>query len=557
MHSLIIYQQSLKIPAHTISKNLTIILIAYGGVNWFGGRVTALTFSSFVLMVLSSIIAACSDIACVLEISNLSVPHDVDSALLGATHDPDTKQRIGIDHTAQDDVEGAYTPLLPSTPSSMRARLISTSTTAISAFARSPAAFISARPAIRLHHRQLSHAAAAHDNKKKTMSAFKQEEHKLLVIPGPIEVADDVLFANAHPSMSHVSPDFVPVFGESIRMLRDVLYAPKSQPFIVAGSGTLGWDMVASNVVEPGEDVLVLNSGYFGDSFADCLEIYGAKVTQVKAPVGSKPSLEEVEKALKEKKYKAVTFTHVDTSTGVLSDAKGLGELVKRVSPESILVLDGVCSVASEEIRMDEWGIDVVIGASQKGIGCPPGLCLLAASPKAIKAFETRQAPERSYFASWKRWLPIMKAYESGTPAYFATPPTNLIYALNQSLKTITKGEVSLEDRFKRHVEVSDKIKNFVKEKLGLEQLVADGLKDGAHGMTAVKFPAGLKAGDLLPKLVAKNVVMAAGLHKEVKDTYFRIGHMGVTVVDTKRGDIDYLLKALEDSFAEAGYKTA
>jgi len=389
------------------------------------------------------------------------------------------------------------------------------------------------------------------------MSAFKQDAHKLLVIPGPVEIADDVLFANAHPSMSHVSPDFVPIFGDSIRMLRQVLYAPTSQPFIVAGSGTLGWDMVAANVVEPGEEVLVLNSGYFGDSFADCLEIYGAKVTQIKAPIGSKPSLEEVEKALSVKKYKAITFTHVDTSTGVLSDAKGLGEVVKKVSPETILVLDGVCSVASEEIRMEDWGIDVVIGASQKGIGCPPGLSLVAASPKAIKAFETRQAPEKSYFASWKRWLPIMKAYESGSAAYFATPPTNLIYALHQSLTTITKGAVSLEDRFKRHVEVSDRIKNFIKTELGLEQLVADGVRDGAHGMTAVKFPPGLKASDLLPKLAAKNVVMAAGLHKEVKDTYFRIGHMGVTVVDAQRGDIDHLLKSLQESLAEAGYKKA
>ncbi|CAD6925382.1 unnamed protein product [Tilletia controversa] len=403
-------------------------------------------------------------------------------------------------------------------------------------------------------HRHLAHDAPLHSSNKNS-SAFKQGEHKLLVIPGPIEVADDVLFANAHPSMSHVSPDFVPVFGDSIRMLRQVLYAPTSQPFIVAGSGTLGWDMVAASVVEPGEDVLVLNSGYFGDSFAECLEIYGAKVTQLKAPIGSKPSLEEVENALRQKRYKAITVTHVDTSTGVLSDAKGLGELVKRVSPESILVLDGVCSLASEEIQMDDWGIDVVISASQKGIGCPPGLSLLAASPKAIKAFETRRTPERSYFASWKRWLPVMRAYEAGSPAYFATPPTNLIYALNQSLRTITQGEVSLEDRFRRHVEVSDKIKNFITHRLGLEQLVADGIKDGAHGMTAVKFPAGVKAADLLPKLAAKNVVMAGGLHKEVKDLYFRIGHMGVTVVNPERGDIDYMLKALEDSLAEAGYK--
>ncbi|TKY85746.1 hypothetical protein EX895_005286 [Sporisorium graminicola] len=384
---------------------------------------------------------------------------------------------------------------------------------------------------------------------------FKQAPHKLLVIPGPIEVADDVLLANAHPAMSHVSPEFIPVFGDCIRMLREVLFAPNSQPVLTAGSGTLGWDHVAANVIQPGEDALVLNSGYFGDSFADCLETYGAKVDQIKAPIGSKPTLAEVEEALNKKKYKVLTFTHVDTSTGVLSDAKGLGELVKRVSPETILVLDGVCSVGSEEIRMEEWGIDVVLTATQKGLGCPPGLMVLAASQKAIAAFEKRTVPPNSYFASWSRWLPVMKAYEAGTGAYFATPPTNLIYALHASLTTITKGSPSLEDRFKQHIAASDRVKDFVTQ-LGLTQLAADGKKDGAHGMTAVRYPQGLKATDLLPKLVAKNIVVAAGLHKQVKDEYFRIGHMGVTVInDKERGDLDHLLTSIKESLAEAGYK--
>jgi alanine-glyoxylate transaminase/serine-glyoxylate transaminase/serine-pyruvate transaminase len=277
-------------------------------------------------------------------------------------------------------------------------------------------------------------------------------------------------------------------------------------------------------------------------------------VDQIKAPIGSKPSLEEVEAKLKSKKYKVLTFTHVDTSTAVLSDAKALGALVKRVSPETILVLDGVCSVASEEIRMEEWSIDVVLTASQKGLGCPPGLMILAASPKAVKAFENRKTPPNSYYASWAKWIPVMKAYDAGTGAYFGTPPTNLIYALHQSLTSITTKSPSLEERFKMHIAASDRIKIFVKD-LGLEQLVADGIKDGAHGMTAVKFPPGLKAPDLLPKMVAKNVVVAAGLHKEVKETYFRMGHMGITVThDKQRGDIDHLLKSLKESLEEAGY---
>ncbi|CAO1614055.1 unnamed protein product [Sympodiomycopsis kandeliae] len=387
-----------------------------------------------------------------------------------------------------------------------------------------------------------------------SQTQFKQAPHKLLVIPGPIEVTDEVLAANAHPSMSHVSPDFVPILGDCIRMFRDTLVAPEAQPVITAGSGSLGWDHVASNVIEPGEEALVLNSGYFGDSFAECLEVYGAKVTQIKAPIGSKPSLQEVEAELQKKKYKVLTFTHVDTSTGVLSDAKGLGELVKRVSPETILVLDGVCSVGSEEIQMDAWGIDVVLTASQKGLSCPPGLMLLAASKKAIAAFENRKSRPNSYFASWAKWLPVMKAYESGTGAYFATPPVQLLYALHASLTNITKGPVSLQDRWAKHVETSNRIKQFVKD-LGLSQLVTDSDKDGAHGMTTVKYPQGFKAPDILPKLVAKNVVVAAGLHKEVKDTYMRFGHMGTSSVLDNPDQIDYLLKSVKEVLEEAGYK--
>jgi alanine-glyoxylate transaminase/serine-glyoxylate transaminase/serine-pyruvate transaminase len=143
--------------------------------------------------------------------------------------------------------------------------------------------------------------------------SWTQDDHKLLSVPGPVECSDEVLLANAHPSVSHVAPGFLPVFGNCLRMLRKLLYTESGQPFIIAGSGTLGWDIVASNLMESGEEALVLNSGYFGDAFADCIETYGGKVTQVKAPVGGTADLKEVEEALKKDKYKVLTFTHVDT----------------------------------------------------------------------------------------------------------------------------------------------------------------------------------------------------------------------------------------------------
>ncbi|KAJ9112227.1 hypothetical protein QFC22_006311 [Naganishia vaughanmartiniae] len=354
-------------------------------------------------------------------------------------------------------------------------------------------------------------------------------------------------------SMSHVSPAFAPVFGNCIKLLRQVLYTKDGQPFLVAGSGTLGWDAVGANLIEKGDKALVLTSGYFGDSFAECLEVYGADVTQLTAPVGGSPTKEQITEALKKNKYKVLTFTHVDTSTGVLSDPKMIAETVKEVSPDTLVVLDGVCSVASEEIRFDDWGIDVVISATQKGLGVPPGLSVLCASQKAIKVFENRKTPPSSYYISWKKWLPVMKNYEAGTPSYFATPPVQLIYALETSLKTIMEGKVSLEDRFKMHREASQKFKKEMQD-MGFKT-VSLSPETSANGMTAVYFPDGFKAPDILPKLLAKDIVVAAGLHKDIKDKYFRVGHMGVTVVDTQRGDMDHVINGIKEAFAEAGYK--
>ncbi|KAJ6624974.1 pyridoxal phosphate-dependent transferase [Mycena sp. CBHHK59/15] len=371
---------------------------------------------------------------------------------------------------------------------------------------------------------------------------FKQVRRlHLCSIPGPIEVSDEVLYANAHPSMSHVSPDFIPVFGDCIRMTREVVFSKEGQPFLISGSGTLGWDQACRRQsCATGENALVLHSGYFGDSFTECLEAYGAKVDQLKAEIGTAVNQEAIASALKLKKYRLLTFTHVDTSTAVLSDAKAIAETVQRVSPDTLIILDGVCSVASEELRMDAWGIDVVLTASQKGLGVPPGLSILV--------FESRTAPVASYYASWKKWLPIMKAYEGGKAAYFATPPVNLIYAYHTSLSQITRKAPSLEERFKLHREASQKIKDTAAE-LGLKQLTLDPAF-AANGMTALYFPEGVTAADVLPKLSMKGIVAAGGLHAAIKDKYFRIGHMGITAVEAQRGDIQSVTSALKEVFA-------
>lgn len=383
------------------------------------------------------------------------------------------------------------------------------------------------------------------------MSTFKQPPHKLLVIPGPIEVSDEVLYANALPPLAHAGADFIPIMGDAIRMTREVVFTKTGQPFLIAGSGTLGWDEVAANLIEPGEDALLLNCGYFGEAFADCLRSYGANVDELHAEFGKAVPQHELEAALKAKKYKLVCFTHVDTSTAVLSDAKMVGEVCKRLAPESLVILDGVCSVASEEIRMDDWNIDVVVSASQKGLGAPPGISVVVASQKALKVSQERKAPVAGYYSSWKRWLPIMQAYEAGKPSYFATPPTNLIVSYRQALLEILRNpKLSLEERFKAHIEAAERIRNTAKE-LGLS-LVPSDPHTTANGLTAIWLPEGLAPSDVVGRMAQKGIVVTGGIHKVYKDKYFRIGHMGVSVVQPERGDLDKVITGLKESLADA-----
>jgi len=143
-----------------------------------------------------------------------------------------------------------------------------------------------------------------------------------------------------------------------------------------------------------------------------------------------------------------------------------------------------------------------------------------------------------------------MQAYEQGKPAYFATPPVNLIYALQASLTRIVRGLPSLADRFRLHQETSQRIKKALKD-LGLKQVPFDD-SVAANGMTAIYYPEGLSAGDILPRLANKDIVVAGGLHTQIKDKYFRIGHMGITVVDAQRGDVDKLIGTLQSVIIEA-----
>jgi len=368
---------------------------------------------------------------------------------------------------------------------------------------------------------------------------------ELLMIPGPIEFEPAVLEALGAPTTSHVAPEFIEAFGQALERMREVWLCPSGQPFVIAGSGTLAMDLAGANLIEPEDRALVLSTGVFGDRFEDLFTRYGAQVTVLRAPLGGTIPLEEVEAALQGGSYKLMTFTHVDTSTGVRVDPQPLGALGRKY--DVLTVLDGVCSVAGEELRQDEWGIDVALTASQKAIGVPPGLALLVAGPQAMEAWRSRKTSVGNYYADWSKWLSIMEAYEARKPSYFGTPAVNLICALNVSLGQILNE--GMEARFARHHKLGQACQAAIRA-LGLSQVPASP-DCAASTLTAPYYPEGITGGDLLPKIRAAGAILAGGLHPDIKARYFRIGHMGAI----KPGDLLATIGAIEAGLLGCGFR--
>ncbi len=366
----------------------------------------------------------------------------------------------------------------------------------------------------------------------------------LLMIPGPIEFDPAVLSALGAPTTGHLAANFIEAFGQALERMRQVFLCPDGQPIVLAGTGTLAMDLAGVNLVEPGDKVLVINTGYFGDRYGALLERYGAQVTHLRVLPGDRPGLDVVEKALQNGSFKLMTITHVDTSTGVITDVKGLAALARRYNVLS--VVDGVCSVAGEELRMSEWGVDVAFTASQKAVGVPPGLALLMVGPRALQAFQARRTPVSNYYADWTNWLPVMQAYEGRKSSYFATPAVNLVFALNVSLGQIL--QEGMEARISRHERLSRACKAGI-EALGLGQVPLQA-EYAANTMTAPRFPAGINGPEFVGRVGKAGVTLAGGLLPPIRSEYFRIGHMGAANL----GDILATIGAIEIALKESGY---
>jgi len=340
-----------------------------------------------------------------------------------------------------------------------------------------------------------------------------------LMIPGPVPCSPDVLEACSGAPPSHVAPDFVATFGGALRGLREVFLADaSSQPFVLPGAGTLAMEAAATNVVAPGDKVVQVVTGLFGDRMAEMLRRRGADVVAVRAPVGQPVPVDAVREAVVRHRPVALFATHVDTSTGVLTDPRPLAALAAEHGALSIF--DGVCAAAGEQLEQAEWGVDVVLTASQKALSVPPGLALWNMSERAMAR---RQAlnhdPPMTLDAL--EWLGVMKAYEEGRGAYFSTPATTLVRGLATSIASLARegmGQV-----FARHVATAEALRR-AWAALGLQLVAPAGHQ--AHTLSALRYPDGVDA-SLLAAIKTHGVVVAGGLHPELRTTTFRVGHMG------------------------------
>lgn len=351
-------------------------------------------------------------------------------------------------------------------------------------------------------------------------------DRPLLMIPGPVELSPGVAAAAARPPPSHVSPELIAAFGESIRGLREIFgCGPEGVPLVLAGSGTLAMEAAATNLLGPGRTALVVSTGYFGDRMAEIIRRTGAAAETLSVTPGALPEPAAVEAKLEQLRPFALFFTHVDTSTGVRVDAQALAALGRRHG--ALVVSDGVCATGGEPLIAHEAGVDVHLTASQKALGLPPGLALLSFSPRALEARRTRQGLP-PLFLDVESWRPIHEAYEQGRPSYFATPATSLIFALREGVRELLSARhgalTGLPAVWARHARAARAIRAAL-QVAGLS-FVPTEPSAWASTLTAPLLPPGVPP--TLPATIARHgVLVAGGLHPAIRERYFRIGHMG------------------------------
>lgn len=357
-----------------------------------------------------------------------------------------------------------------------------------------------------------------------------------LRIPGPTPVPPSILEAMAREMINHRGPEFAALLREITDGLKR-FFRTDNDLFVLTASGTGGLEAAVANTLSPGDPVLAISIGFFGERFAEIAQVYGAAVDRLNYADGEAADPEEVRRKLAERRYKAVLVTHNETSTGVTNDLEAIASVVRET--DALLLVDGVSSVGSIRLQTDAWGCDVVASASQKGWMTPPGLAFVSVSQRAWVAHARARMPRYYFdFTMAKKYL------ERGqTPT---TPALPVFFALAEALRQL--GREGLDAVLARHTRVADHTRAGVRA-LGL-RLLADE-RVASNTVTAVRLPEGVDWGRLDRLARERHGVVLAGAQGALAGKVFRIGHLGF--VDER--DIDGALAALREILPELGHQ--
>jgi aspartate aminotransferase-like enzyme len=359
-----------------------------------------------------------------------------------------------------------------------------------------------------------------------------------IMTPGPTEVRENVRMARA---LATTNPDldlqFYEYYKETCEKIGRFLNT-NNEVRILSGEGILGLEAACASLTETNDRVLVIDNGIFGEGFADFVKMYGGEVVFFKGDRKCKIDTIELEKFLeKDNDFKYATIVHCDTPSGVLNDIDKICPLLKRKG--ILTVVDSVAAMGGQDIRVDEWRIDIALGASQKCISAPTGLTLLSISEDAFKSMEQRKTPIASYYCNLLVWKSY---YENKWFPY--TPPISDIIGLRQAIDNILDDKAIIE----RHDSIGKATRKAVME-AGLNLYIEEGY---SNTVTVIEIPEGINDKELLKYMLDEFNIFIAGSFGYLQGRVMRIGHMGE---NAKKDKVAYTLLALQNSLKVLGFQ--
>jgi aspartate aminotransferase-like enzyme len=337
---------------------------------------------------------------------------------------------------------------------------------------------------------------------------------RYLLAPGPTPVPPEVLQSMAMPVIHHRAPDFVPVL-ESAKEGMKWLFQTENDVLILTATGTGGMVAAVNNFFSPGEKVLVVNGGKFGERWGKIAASYGIEVKEIPVEWGRVVKPEAVEEELKkDKDIKGVLIQASETSTGVFHPVKEVGEAVRRVRDDVLFVVDAISGLVAHDMRPDDWGVDVMVAGSQKGLMLPPGLAFVSASERAWKKNEEARAP-RFYFNLRKERESLAKNQTAFTSS------VTLIIGLNEALKLLQAE--GLENIFARHARLAEATRAAARA-LGLGLFAKE---SPSNALTAIEAPSGIDGQEIYKTMREIYGITGAGGQDQARGKIFRIAHLG------------------------------